>query len=517
MSLSKSQKLEQVREACEADLLTYIRTVAPHRVLGAVHEDVISWWTRQEAKDNQLLLLPRAHQKSVMIAYRTAWSLVKNPEHEILYVSATAALAETQLAMIKSILESPVHRRLWPDLIDPDVGKRTKWTATEIIVDHPARKSSGARDPSIKAAGLTTNITGFHATIVVLDDIVVPDNAYTLEGRNNVAKLYSQLASIEVPGCKEWVVGTRYHPADLYASLLEMVEYEEDEDGEIVKETPIYEIFQRVVETEGEFLWPRQRTKEGKYFGFNSSVLSRIKGKYLDKSQFFAQYYNDPTDPENNNIDPSQFKYYDQEHLRFIEGTWHFGNRPLAVYAGMDFAFSQRQGADWTAIVVVGMDHEGFIYVLDIDRFRTDRISTYFDRLFTAYSKWQFGKIRLEVTVAQQAIVRDLKDNYIRPNGLPLTIDEYRPNRNEGSKEERMASVLNPRYDLGSIYHYRGGNCQVLEDELIPSKPEHDDVKDALTAAIDIAKAPLKARARRENNVLQFHSRFGGVSFRGAA
>lgn len=517
MSLSKSQKLEQVREACEADLLTYIRTVAPHRVLGAVHEDVISWWTRQEAKDNQLLLLPRGHQKSVLVAYRVAWHIVKDPTLQVLYVSATSDLAETQLALIKTVFESPVHQRLWPDLINAEEGKRERWTTTEIKVDHPLRKKEAVRDPTIKTAGLTKTITGFHADIVVLDDLVEPQNAYTLEGRNTVAKLYSQLASIENPGAKEWVVGTRYHPADLYGTLLEMEEMEYNEDGEIINETPVYEIMQRVVEIDGEFLWPRQRDSKGKYYGFNLAVLSRIKAKYIDKSQFFAQYYNDPTDPENNNIDPSQFKYYDQEHLRFIEGTWHFGNRPLAVYAGMDFAFSQRQGADWTAIVVVGIDHEGFIYVLDIDRFRTDRISTYFDRLFTAYSKWQFGKIRLEVTVAQQAIVRDLKDNYIRPNGLPLTIDEYRPNRNEGSKEERMAAVLNPRYDLGSIYHYRGGNCQVLEDELIPSKPEHDDVKDALTAAIDIAKAPLKARARRENNVLQFHSRFGGVSFRGAA
>jgi len=506
-------KLTIVREACEADLETYIRTVSPNRQLSSIHKEVISWWTRQEAKDNQLLLLPRAHQKSVLIAYRVAWELVKNPAHEILYVSATSALAETQLNLIKMILESPVHQRLWPDLIDPESGKRTKWTADAIIVDHPLRRSSGARDPSIKAAGLTTNITGFHATIVVLDDVVVPDNAYTQDGRNTVAKLYSQLASIEVPGAKEWVVGTRYHPSDLYGSLLDMDEFDVNEDGEIINETSVYEVMERVVEIDGEFLWPRSRGKDGKFYGFNAAVLSRIKAKYLDKSQFFAQYYNDPSDPDNAKIDPSQFQYYEPKYLSYQGGRWYYKNKALNTFAGMDFAFSQREGADYTAIVVIGIDQDGFIYVLDVDRFRTDRISTYFEHLFKAYNKWMFRKIRLEVTVAQQAIVRDLKDNYIRPNGIPLAVDEYRPGRTEGSKEERMDATLLPRYDNASVFHYRGGNCQLLEDELIPAKPEHDDIKDAFTAAIDIAKAPVKVvdREDRNNNVV-FHNRFGGIA-----
>ena len=42
-----------IREAAEADLLTFIKLVAPHILYGAIHEELISWWSRQEAKDNQ--------------------------------------------------------------------------------------------------------------------------------------------------------------------------------------------------------------------------------------------------------------------------------------------------------------------------------------------------------------------------------------------------------------------------------------------------------------------------------
>jgi hypothetical protein len=116
------------------------------------------------------------------------------------------------------------------------------------------------------------------------------------------------------------------------------------------------------------------------------------------------------------------------------------------------------------------------------------------------------------VTAAQQAIVRDLKDNYIAANGLPLTVDEYRPLRSEGSKEERVAATLEPKYDNQQVWHFKGGEIAALEDELMMARPPHDDIKDALTAAIDIAVPPRKNRmnATRQSNVA-FNSRFGGV------
>lgn len=511
--LTRKEKLEAIREACEADLTTYIRTVAPYRILGAVHEDLLNWWERSEAKDNQLVLLPRAHQKSQLAAFRVAWYLTRHPELQILYVSATADLAEQQLNLIKNILTSPKHMMFWPELVDLEEGRREKWTNTEIKLDHPKRKAEGIRDPSIKAAGLTTNITGFHANVVVLDDIVVPNNAYTMDGRNKVAKLYSQLASIEEPDAKEWVVGTRYHPADLYATLLDMSESIHDDEGNLIDEVPVYEIFQRVVETDGEFLWPKQRRKDGKYFGFDVRSLARIKAKYVDKTQFYAQYYNDPNDPENSNIERNYFQYYDRSQLKQDNGYWWYRDRKLNIAAAIDFAFSLSLKADYTAIVVVGMDYEGFLYILDVARFKTDKIKTYFDNILDLQNKWDFRKLRAEVTTAQQSIVRELKDSYIRPKGIPLIIDEFRPNRHEGKKEERMFATLNHRYENQSVYHYRGGNCQILEEELVASKPEHDDCMDALTAAVDIIKPPMgkKVRSERSSNII-YHSRFGGVA-----
>ena len=445
-----------------------------------------------------------------MAAFITAWWLTKDPTETILYVSATAALAEKQLGQIKGILESNIYRKYWPEMIHEDEGKRARWTTSEIIVDHPKRKEEGISDPSIKASGITGSVTGFHATIVVLDDLVTPLNAYTEDGREKVASLYSQLASIESALSRELVVGTRYHPKDLYNDLMTMKEQFFNSEGE-EEEVEVYEVFQRVVEIDGEFLWPKSSRKDGKSFGFDAPILARKKAKYIDAAQFYAQYYNDPNDPGSQAIDTTKFQYYEKKLLESIEGTWYIKERKLNIYAAIDFAFSRKAKADYTAIVVAGVDSLNNFYVLDILRFKTDRIKEYFDNILVAHSKWGFRKIRAEVSVAQQSIVAELKESYIKPAGIALSVDEYRPSRHEGDKEERMEAILGPRYENMQVWHYRGGNCQLLEEELVLRRPPHDDIKEALSNCIAIAKSPQQHQMNSKQNNIVYHSRFGGI------
>ena len=508
-------KRELIRESAEADLSQFIKLVAPYLILGGIHEELIQWWTRSDAKANQLVLLPRGHLKSKLAALRAAWWITKNPETTILYVSATAALAEKQLYQIKQILGSTIYRRYWPEMTNPDEGKREKWAVAEICVDHPKRFVEGVRDPTCKAVGIKANMTGFHADVVILDDLVVPTNAYTEEGRDNVVKCYSQLASIENPGAVEWVVGTRYHPNDIYQEMIDMnAEIFDPETGDLEEEIIMYELFQRVVETDGEFLWPIQTRDDGKKFGFDYKILARIKSKYRsDITQFFSQYYNNPNNSATARIGRDKFQYYERSLLVNREGDWYIKDRKLNVYAAIDFAFSTSRKADYSAVVTIGVDYLGNFYVLDIDRFKTDRISDYFKYILSAHQKWGFRRIRAEVTVAQQAIVRELKESYIKPEGIALTIDEIRPTRHEGDKEERVNIILEPKYDNMQMWHYRGGNCQSLEEELVMLKPPHDDIKDALANAIAIAVIPKQRHQQMFQSNVITHSRFGGVAF----
>lgn len=515
------EKHTEVKQRAERDLAYFIQLVHPLRALGRVHLDLINWMTREEQQTHQLILLPRDHQKSTMIAYRVVWELTRNPALRVIYLSSTANLATKQLKFMKDIFLSDNYRRYWPNMVAMEEGKREKWTESEISLDHPKRKKESIRDPSIFTGGLTTSFVGMHCDIAVLDDAVVPENAYTQEGRTKVKEQHSYLASVESVNSKEWVVGTRYHPLDLYGEMLETKIEIFGEDGEVEEEYMLYETFKREVENKGdgtgEFIWPLQVNKDGKTFGFDKRILAKKKGQYAgNATQFRAQYYNDPSALEDALIPAEFFQYYERGHLGRADGKWYIKGRRLNVFAAIDFAFSLRQKADYSSIVVIGVDAYQNYYILEIDRFKTDRISEYFDHILRLHTKWDFRKIRAEVTVGQQVIVKDLKENYIRTYGLALSVDEFRPNRHEGTKEERIFATLQPKYMNRQVYHYQGGNCQALEEELNTANSAHDDIKDALTAAMDIAVPPSNnsytPTLTRNSLAGVSHPRFGGLA-----
>ena len=511
------KEAKAIRQLALEDVYFFASLINPNRMYGDIHKDVYKWLQSDE-QGNQLLLLPRAHMKSHCIAVWCAWYITRNPETTILYISATAELAEKQLYDIKNILTSDTYTKFFPDMVHPEEGKREKWAVSKIAVDHPRRKQEQVRDWTVATAGLTTNTTGWHADVILADDVVVPDNAYTDEGRKRVAAAMSQMTSIRNAGGFTKACGTRYHPADIYFTWKNQKAFQYDEDtGEIIGEQLIWDIKEHVVEDDGIFLWPRVVRPDGKAFGFNHNILARIKGEYEDTTQFYAQYYNNPNDPGSARLSRDKFQYYEQKFIKRNGGDWYFKDKRLNVYASIDFAFSLNKNADYTAIVVIGIDCDGYIYVLDIDRFKTDKTLEYFRHVAALHSKWEFKKMRAEVTVAQQIIVNDLKD-YVRKEGLRLSIDEYRPSKSEGSKEERIAAALEHRYDNLSVWHFKGGYTPILEEELILARPPHDDIKDALASAVEIAVRPKQSRHRASLGLqggLPINSRFGGVRFNG--
>lgn len=515
---------KKIREQALEDLYFFAKLINPGYMYGEVHRETFAWLQDYNLfgqggslANNKLIMLPRGHLKSHMVATWTAWIITKHPDVTILYVSATAELAETQLYAIKNMLGSTVYRRYFPEYIHPQEGKREKWASNKLSVDHTKRKKEGIRDATVATAGLTTNTTGWHADIIIPDDLVVPENAYTEDGRMQVSRKSSQFTSIRNSGGFTLACGTRYHPADIYNEWKNQVYDVYNEDGVKIDEAPVWEIKEFVVEDEGIFIWPRVIRKDGKAFGFNMQILSRIKAEYSDRVQFYAQYYNDPNDPGSDRINRNKFQYYNVRHLKKEGGRWFFNGKRLNVYASVDFAYSLKKTADYTAIVVIGIDSASNVYILDIDRFKADKIAEYFNHIRDLHAKWNFNKLRAEVSVAQKVIVNGIKD-FIMKNGLRLSVEEFRPSRHEGSKEERIAAALEHKYDNQEMWHLEGGWTSVLEEELILSRPPHDDIKDALASAVSIAVAPAKSFSSGVKDLFvtnnKFNSRFGGVSYK---
>lgn len=509
MALSK----EEIQELSESDLRVFARLVNPTRVYGPCHDDIFMWMSRPEAADNQLVLYPRAHQKSHCIAVWAAWWITKHPETTILYVSATEDLAISQLYAIKQILESDIYRKYWPDMIHEDEFKREEWSSKNIKVDHPFRKHMGVRDRTVAARSIGANTTGLHGDVLIFDDIVVPENAYTQLGRDTVAKSYSQFGSILNPGGITKAVGTRYHPKDIYASMKDESAEIFDAEGNIIEEVNTYEIVDKPVHDEDmNFLWPREQCPETKrWYGFNQNELAKIRSKYFsvgERAQFYAQYFNDPNDPDSQRVDSDTFQYFDRSKLNYENGLWYFQGKPLSIYAGGDLAFTTNDRSDFTAFAVIGLNSEGFIFILDLVQFKTDKYERYYRTLEKLWDKWHFSKIRIESNAGANVIVQYIKDR-VREEGRTIVV-EGKPARNE--KNERIAAILEPRYENNTIWHYRGGEMNQYEEQLILARPAHDDLKDAVSIAVEISKVPRRVRNadNTRGSKIVTHPRFGG-------
>ena len=89
---------KEVRERALSDLYYFASLVNPGYMYGSVHREIFAWMQDytlfgqgDSLTGNKLVMLPRAHLKSHMVATWCAWIIAWHPEITMLYVSATQA------------------------------------------------------------------------------------------------------------------------------------------------------------------------------------------------------------------------------------------------------------------------------------------------------------------------------------------------------------------------------------------------------------------------------------------
>ena len=515
--------IESKKIELENDLFAFAKYINPTYIYGPIHEEVFRW-LQSDNEHNQLLLIPRGHLKSHCLAVWALWWTTKFPYTTMVYVSATDKLASIQLFAIKQMMESRRYRLLWPEMISERENDRAVWNKNEIMVDHPLRKQRMVRDYTIHATSIKGNNTGLHCDVLLFDDIVIDKNAYTELGREEVAKGAASFIAIKNSSAIVKAVGTLYDPRDIYHQwMVGEEEIFDTETGELVGMEKIWSVMSQVVEDspnragDGNFLWPRQMHPEtGQWEGFDLHTLARKRGEYFSTgrhAEYYSQYYNDANAEYSRRVDDDSFQYLDRKYLKVTSGKVYFLDKELKVYAGMDVAWTMGKKSDYTAIAVIGLDSEGYTYILDLVRFQTSQFDVYYNEVIDLHRKWGFRQIQVETNAGGKFVEQELK-NRIRLNGDSLSVLGKHSSRNEGTKQERTAAILEPRYANQSVYHFKGGLIGVYEEELILARPPHDDLLDAVCSAIQISKPPAKSGLNKfyldEDRKVVSDSRFGG-------
>ncbi len=519
--MAKTSDRQKVIDLCEHNLFAFAKLLNPHYSYGEIHEEVFAWLSDPEANARQLLLLPRGHLKSHCLAVYAVWRITYKPWVSIVYLSAGEDLAKDQIYAIKNMMTSDTYRYYWPEMLNAEEGQREQWSAYSFNVDHPERKRRGIRDHTIIVKTVRSNAIGLHCDELLSDDVVVPAFAYTASGRAEVQRALAQFTSILNPGGKIKAVGTRYHPDDAYQAMIEAEFPLWDPDKKVFEgKANLWDVFQRETEDvgngTGNFIWPRTFNPDtGEGYGFDHQILAIIRADYESKgelAQYFCQYYNDPNAIALQRIDRSKFQYYDPKNLTLSGSSITYGGQRLAVFAAMDVAWTTSESSDYTAIAVIGVDHDNNIFVLDLQQFKTSTFADYYQQVIELHHKWGFKKIRVETNAGGHFVKQEL-ERYVRQNGDVLSV-EGKPTVNaEGKKPERHAATLEWRYDAQKVWHFKGGLTAELEDQIILERPRHDDLVDAFVAAIEIAKPPGKRIHGHVTNVddnVYYDSRFGG-------
>jgi len=175
------------------------------------------WFDFQRKNKRTLILAPRGHGKTTIcnICY-VIWFLVRKPDGRVLIVSNTQSQASGFLMEIKSQMRSkPVLRQVF--------GREGgRWRDDMLIL--PKRRRI-AKEASIVATGVLGPIISRHFDLIILDDVVDEENATSEVLREKLRVWYSKvlLPTLEPDG-ELHILGTRYHPDDLYQSLINSAE-----------------------------------------------------------------------------------------------------------------------------------------------------------------------------------------------------------------------------------------------------------------------------------------------------
>jgi phage terminase large subunit-like protein len=518
---SRSDKQRQQQELLESDLYLFAKWINPHYAYGDIHEEVFHWLQGEGPHGHQLLLMPRGHLKSHCIAVWCVWQITKNPATSIVYLSAGEDLATLQIGSIKHMITCDRYRKVWPDMVHREEGKREKWAAWGFSVDHPFRKKMGTRDLTIIVKTIKSNFVGLHCDIMVYDDVVVDNNAYTEIGRKEVSSAISRTASIKNPGAITKAVGTLYHPADVYHDFKSATIQPWDNENRIFgEEEDLWDIVEYEAEDSGgeltgTYLWPRTvNPTDSRKYGFDPQTLGNIMAQYFslgNNAQFWSQYYNNTNDPGSEKVSRDSFQYYNPARLTNEFGTYYYSGRKLNLSAAMDVAWTTNKKSDYTAIAVIGVDCEWNIYVLALERFKTQDYDVYYEYVEGLHQQFEFKRLHVETNAGGTLVASELSRR-LRQNGSILQIQGKPSTGNEGKKEEKHAAVLIPRVKNGQVFFSKGGLTQVAIEEIVLERPPHDDLKDVLTSAISQAKPAANTHNKKSTVVpLKSHRRFGGV------
>lgn len=392
-----------------------------------------------EGKIKRLILqTPPRSWKSRLICEAIAHWMGKLTNTDIIYTGHSINLLESFSRNIRNRVDSPEYKMIFKDTIRDGNSALNQWSMTN--------------NNQLMIYWVGWGITGKWWHRLIIDDpYATRQDAESDTIRKKVyewynSTFYSRRHNQDSGIC---LIMQRWREDDLVWEVLWL------EDWEVIKIPAI--------SPEWESFWASR---------FDVTELEKIRSQIWDYF-FQSQYQQEPFLDWGWDFKKEYFQYYEEI------------PKDLKIYSFLDPAISEKQEADYTAIVTVWVDINNRTYVLDIIQERmnpTDIINA----VFNTYLQWKPLYFGIETVQYQKMLALEIRKQ-MNIRNVFFNMIEVQP---MWEKNARIRTLLQPRYWNASIIHPKYHNkIKELELELLKfPNAKHDDIIDALASALKISE-----------------------------
>ncbi len=430
------------------------------------------------------IIFPRGHAKSTWEKIDTLHDIVYAIEPVILYISATAEMAQNHFNGIKGELETnTLLQSYYGDLVPPDSLVGRKWTNRHIETTNGVNLVARGKNK-----GRGTNIRNQRPTKIIIDDVETDEEVGNADMREKL---------------KNWLYGVIFPGKDPRRGRIKMIGTVLHKEAEVlIFYNTFGGIFRRAIEND-EAIWPQMFSKQ------KLAALAKVIGT----RRFATEYLNDPTD----------------ETLARIKSIWitenHYTQAPqgrMRKVITLDPQSGEDKDADEFAVTCVGyMDGDPHRYVLEQQAGQGGQVQQAVAvlKMWQRHKAgcWKVGIEKLMTQVSVYQIMLNWKSELISFKKVDPKLDEDDRNipitaiqprgKDGGVMKDKVArlEMHEPAFERGEI-HLRPEMLELAEQiQFLGTKSiQHDDRADSLIMALDLSyQGALLSDADEEYNKKQ--------------
>lgn len=446
-----------------------------------LHVDITRWLDRSwvEGRRELLLMVFRDAGKSTLVGLFCAWLLYRDAKLRILVLAADLELARKMVRNVKRIIERhPLTKKLKPK-------RRELWGSEQFTVE----RDREFRDPSVLAKGVTTNLTGCRADVVICDDVEVPNTCDTASKRQNLRDRLREVEFVMVPGGLQMFVGTPHHYFSLYAN---------DARTEIGETEPFLAGFHRLVlpllNAQGQSLWPER---------FTPRKIAAIRRR-AGPARFASQMMLEPTQESAGRLDPTRLLPYSDE-PEWAEAGGEIvvrlrQQRILSAACCWDPAFAANEGGDRSVVALVFVDENQeywlhrLLYLKANAQAGDDVASQQVTQVAQLLQEFELPVIRVETNGIGQFLPGLLR-KFLAARGIGTSVQPFSSHSN---KAKRILDAFDAPLAAGALHIHQSIYQSPFLREMQEWRPDgngHDDGLDAV--ALCLTAEPVRFRPHR--------------------